>query len=47
MSFISLYTPLTDIAVVNIFYMNETTPRPTLYPFLQPPLRPFLEPTLQ
>ena len=27
MRFISLYTPLTDIVIVHIFYMNETTPR--------------------
>jgi hypothetical protein len=33
MSFINPYSPLTDIVIVHIFYINETTPRPRIHPF--------------
>jgi hypothetical protein len=38
MSFITLYTPLTDIVIAHIFYINETTPS-TLEP-ANPPNHP-------
>ena len=38
MSFTNLFSPLTDIVIVHIFYVNETIPPPTSPPTPPPPL---------
>ena len=42
MNFINPYSPITDIVIVHIFYINETHPSTHS---LNPPIHPFLEPT--
>jgi hypothetical protein len=42
MIFVNPYSPLTDIVIGHIFYIDETTPRPPIHPFTHP-IHPFLK----